>query len=165
MTEVKKQKIIQGVTIDKIGHGGIGIARQADGRKILITGGVLPGMKVDVLVTKGRKDYVEGKVYHIHSYDPTFSPVEKVICPHYFFHADDGLDHQGLGEEKVGCGGCKRQILSYDKQLLLKSQIITDSFRHIKDVIAAVGIMPFVPAPEVFGYRNKIEYSFGKYIS
>ena len=47
---------------------------------------------------------------------------------------------------------------------MLKQQIVEDSFRHMKDVVSAVGIQQFLPAPEVFGYRNKIEYSFGKYI-
>ncbi|MBP6910207.1 hypothetical protein KBC03_01260 [Patescibacteria group bacterium] len=55
--------------------------------------------------------------------------------------------------------------MTYEKQLLLKQQIVTDSFRHIRDLVNAVGIQEFVPAPEVFGYRNKIEYSFGKYIT
>lgn len=70
-----------------------------------------------------------------------------------------------MPEHKVGCGGCKRQILTYEKQLMLKQQIVVDSFRHIRDIVDAVGLKPFVPAPEVFDYRNKIEYSFGKYIT
>lgn len=70
-----------------------------------------------------------------------------------------------MGEHKVGCGGCKWQILSYEKQLLLKQQIVVDSFRHIRDIVEGVGMKAFSPAPELFGYRNKIEYSFGKYIT
>lgn len=144
----------------------MGIARQSDGRKIIVTGGVLPGMRADVLVTKNKKDYTEGKLYHVRAYDNAFTPEPAgVKCPHYTFHAEDGLTHEGLGAHKVGCGGCKRQILNYDKQLLLKQQIVEDSFRHIKDTISQVGIRPFLPAPEVYGYRNKIEYSFGKYIT
>lgn len=157
---------MQHVLIERIGYGGVGIARQSDGRKILVTGGVLPGMTADILVTKQKKDFIEGKLYHVHSYDKNFTlDPSAVKCPHYVFHLEDGLKHEGMGEHKVGCGGCKWQILSYEKQLQLKQQIVTDSFRHLKDLVEQVGIQEFIPAPEVFGYRNKIEYSFGKYIT
>lgn len=55
----KKPKILQKITIEKIGYGGVGIARHEDGRKIIISGGVLPGMVADVLVTKQKKDFTE----------------------------------------------------------------------------------------------------------
>ena len=32
----KKPKIIQNVTIEKVGYGGVGIARHEDGRKIIV---------------------------------------------------------------------------------------------------------------------------------
>ncbi len=149
-----------------MGHGGVGIARQSDGRKIIVSWGALPGMVADVMVFKQKKDFVEAKLYHVHSYGEEFTlDRDAVRCPHYVFHAEDGLEHDGMGENKVGCGGCKRQILRYEKQLLLKHAIVKDSFRHIRDLIEKVWMKPFVPAPEQFGYRNKIEYSFGKYIT
>gem|GEM_PF-2325368 len=33
----KKPKILQNITIEKIGYGGVGIARHNDGRKIIVT--------------------------------------------------------------------------------------------------------------------------------
>lgn len=162
----KKLKIIQSVTIEKIWHGGVGIARHSDGRKIIVSWGVLPGMVVDLLVTKQKKDFTEGKLYHVHSYGTEFTlDRDAVRCPHYVFHEEDGLTHDGMWANKVWCGGCRWQILTYEKQLLLKQHIVNDSFRHIKDIIDKVGMKPFVPAPQTFGYRNKIEYSFGKYIT
>lgn len=96
-------------------------------------------MTADILVTKQKKDFTEGKLYHVHSYAPDFQlDREAVKCPHYVFHAEDGLTHDGMKEHKVGCGGCKWQILTYDKQLLLKEQIVADSFRHIKDIVSQV---------------------------
>ncbi|MBP6910206.1 TRAM domain-containing protein [Patescibacteria group bacterium] len=86
----KKLKIMTNVTIEKIGYGGVGIAKHADGRKIIVTGGVLPGMTADILVTKQKKDFTEGKLYHVHSYDKSFTlDPSAVKCPHYVFHSED----------------------------------------------------------------------------
>lgn len=80
----------------------MGIARQSDGRKIIVTGGVLPGMRADVIVTKNKKDYMESKLYHVHSYDNAFAlDREAVKCPHYVFNSQDGLMHDGLPQHKV----------------------------------------------------------------
>ena len=49
------QKIIKGLTVYKIGYGGIGIASLPDGKKVLIKGGALPGSIVDVRVVKTKK--------------------------------------------------------------------------------------------------------------
>lgn len=72
---------------------------------------------------------------------------------------------QGSGEilkHKIGCWWCKRQLISYPKQLELKQQIIEDCFRKIKDRPTT---LPIVSSPAEKWYRNKIEFSFGVYIS
>lgn len=52
-------------------------------------------MKAAIVVTKQKKDYTEGKLYHVQSYDPTFTiDPEQVRCPHYVFNADDTLTHE-----------------------------------------------------------------------
>lgn len=91
----RKPKMLKEITIEKIGYGGVGIAKHADGRKIIVSGGVLPGMKIDIIVTKQKKDYTEGKLSHVHSYDPSFTlDLSEVRCPHYVFHKEDGLEHE-----------------------------------------------------------------------
>lgn len=77
------QKIIKGLTVYKIGYGGIGIASLPDGKKVLIKGGALPGSIVDVRVVKTKKDYIEAHLLEIKKYD------EKIIngtplCAHFF---------------------------------------------------------------------------------
>ena len=58
------------------------------------------------------------------------------------------------------CGGCRWQDLDYDAQLVWKAQ-------QIGDVIARIGHQngfvqdPIVPAIRTYGYRNKLEFSFG----
>lgn len=59
-------------------------------------------MTADILVTKQKKDFTEGRLYHVESYDPHFTlDPSAVRCPHYVFHAEDGLAHDGMGEHKI----------------------------------------------------------------
>ena len=49
------------------------------------------------------------------------------ICPHFF---SPFLQEQnnGLKPYETGCGGCKWQVMSYEAQLQLKSEIVKDAF-------------------------------------
>jgi 23S rRNA (uracil1939-C5)-methyltransferase len=62
-------------------------------------------------------------------------------------------------EHYPACGGCRFQDLAYDAQLAAKAAWVGDSLRRIAG-IAEPALEPIVPAEEVFGYRNKMEYSF-----
>lgn len=149
---------LQDIHIDKIGYGGIGIAKLADGKKVLIKWGALPGSIVDCRVVKRRSDFVEAHIVTVKSYDPAYADGE-IFCPHYYIPL--GASEENKASHKIWCGGCKRQILSYAKQLTIKEDIVKDSFRKIPDIT----FLPIVPSPGVQWYRNKIEFSFGKYIS
>ncbi len=156
---VKKPKILQNITIDKVWHGGIGIGRTSDGKKVLVNGGVLPWSVIDVIVTKGKKDFFEGRVFFVHTLSKEFAEVA-APCPHYFapwLQTETG----GEGSPTVWCGGCKRQQVRYDKQLILKMDIVLDSFRSLKDKLEHAEMRDILPSPSERWYRNKIEYSFG----
>jgi 23S rRNA (uracil1939-C5)-methyltransferase len=56
------------------------------------------------------------------------------------------------------CGGCKWQFLNYSKQLEYKQQHVAESMERIGR-INNVPVHPTVPSPEIFGYRNKMEFS------
>lgn len=155
----KKPKILQNITIDKVGHGGIGIGRTDDGKKVLVNGGVLPGSVIDVIVTKGKKDFFEGRVFFVHTLSKEFAEVQPP-CPHYFAPWSQ-IDTAGEWSPTVWCGWCKWQQVRYDKQLLLKTDIVLDSFRGIKDSLQHAEMRDILPSPEERWYRNKIEYSFG----
>ncbi|MEL6824041.1 MAG: 23S rRNA (uracil(1939)-C(5))-methyltransferase RlmD, partial [Calditrichota bacterium] len=57
------------------------------------------------------------------------------------------------------CGGCKWQNVDYPQQLLFKRAHVEESLRHIGKVDSGV-IHPVLPTPEIYGYRNKMEFSF-----
>ncbi|MCR5591095.1 MAG: 23S rRNA (uracil(1939)-C(5))-methyltransferase RlmD [Lachnospiraceae bacterium] len=113
---------------------------------------VIKGQKVRFRVTKKRNGACEGCVLEVveRSGDETES-----ACPH-----------------SSVCGGCAYQTLPYDRQLLLKEEQVHDL---LEPVIAARSDMiestekvdikslfeKIAPSPVQFGYRNKMEFSFG----
>lgn len=57
------------------------------------------------------------------------------------------------------CGGCQYQGMSYDDTLKIKEEMVRDLFSPLFDLKEVYrGILP---SPDILGYRNKMEYSFG----
>ncbi len=58
------------------------------------------------------------------------------------------------------CGGCLYQSMPYEKQLQLKETQVRQMIEKVTGPLEEryEGI---VASPEIFGYRNKMEYSFG----
>lgn len=105
----------------------------------LIIKNALPGQKVRARIIKQRKDRLEGKLLEVLER----SPIEtESFCPHF-------------GQ----CGGCSRQTLPYTEQLKLKEKLYISTLE--KYGIAAETIEPIIASPEIYGYRNKMEYTFG----
>lgn len=155
-------KSLKWITIEKIGYWGIGLARMSDGKRILIKWWALPGSVVDLKIVKQKKDYIEAHITDIKSYDRNIIDAEP-FCPHFF----SSLEVKELTDQEkttIGCGGCKRQMMSYPNQLNLKQQIIEDAFTKIKKLIPELTILPILWSPQEKNYRNKIEFSFGKYV-
>ena len=91
---------LKGIKIEKIGFGGIGLARMPDGKRILIKGGALPGNVVNLRIVKQRKDYVEAHITEVVSYDPAIVDAE-AFCPHFFSEQQKSPTDESLS--KVGC--------------------------------------------------------------
>lgn len=111
-----------------------------DGKVIFIEGAV-PGDVVDVLVTKSKKDWAEGKVQAFR----TLSPIRTTpFCPHF-----------GL------CGGCKWQMLPYTEQLRYKEREVLENLTRLGKV-SLPPVMPIIgaDADRTRFYRNKLEFTF-----
>jgi 23S rRNA (uracil1939-C5)-methyltransferase len=109
-----------------------------DGKVIFISGAV-PGDIADVLLTKNKKDWAEGRVLKIKEQSK-----ERVtpFCKHF-----------GI------CGGCKWQMLPYQKQLQYKQQEAEQNLRRIGKVDLPE-ILPIIGADDTEHYRNKLEFTF-----
>ncbi len=55
------------------------------------------------------------------------------------------------------CGGCSKQNVAYDNQLSTKQMIVHD---HLEKLFIHE-FHPILPSPDIYFYRNKMEFSFG----
>lgn len=150
---MKKNTILSSITISELNQSGVGIIRvEWQDRPIEVSGGVLPGMICDVRVIKKTRNKIIGRIIAIHDAGPyaTLTP----RCSHT-------VQSQG-DEHKVWCGGCKWQTVTYDDQLTLKKKAVEQC---IYGEWLACEIQPTLPTPDIRWYRNKVEYSFGNYIT
>lgn len=158
---MKKNTILQNITITTIGYGGVGVGEAPDGRKVLIKWSVVPHSTIDCRIIKSKKDYLLAMPIRVVSVDPERADADP-RCPHYTnplkIVTDDAV-------HKNGCWWCKRQLLSYPKQLELKTHLVEDSFRYVSYLLEQAPLQAIIPSPLTYQYRNKIEFSFGKYIT
>jgi 23S rRNA (uracil1939-C5)-methyltransferase len=137
MMRHKKQLIVRQVVVSDYAAEGKSLAK-VDGKVIFISGAV-PGDKVDIQVTKSKKDWAEARVIHVHEFSP--------------LRTDPFCRHFGV------CGGCKWQMLPYEKQLRYKQREVEEHLRRIGKV-ELPPVMPILGASETRFYRNKLEYTF-----
>ena len=125
------------LSIESLAYGGNGVARH-DGFVVFVRGG-LPGDRVRARVTKVKRGFAEGFASALLEPGP-----DRVEAP---------CRHFGT------CGGCRFQDLAYEVQLAQKAQQVRDALVRIGR-IADPPLEPIVPATSIYGYRNKLEYSF-----
>lgn len=119
---------------------GKSIAHLEDGKTIFVEGAV-PGDIAEVLVLKNKKSYAEGKAMRVEVPSPDrVTP----FCQHF-----------GV------CGGCKWQMLPYDKQLEYKQIQVADQLSRIGHV-ALPPIEPIAGSAAQRYYRNKLEFTFSE---
>lgn len=141
---MKKHDILENIKIEKLIFGWSGLATASDGRKIIISGWAIPDAIVDLRVIKSKKNHLEAQIFRT----VRKSPIELPIPPHWQLY-----------------GGCKWLPIPYEKQLQIKEQQITESFHSLRDETGDTSWHPIIPSPESEHYRNKVEFSWGKYIS
>lgn len=133
----RKKYTLENISVSAYAAEGKSLAR-IDG-KVLFIEGAVPGDVVDVFVTKDKKDWAEGKVTTIKKYS---QDRVKPFCIHF-----------GI------CGGCKWQMLPYEKQLEYKEQEVRDVFKRIGK-IGDVPVLPILGSEKTIHYRNKLEFTF-----
>jgi len=124
--------------IESLAYGGNGVAR-LDGF-VLFVRRALPGDRVRARVTTVKRSHAEALAVALLRPGP--QRVE-APCAHY-----------------PACGGCRFQDLAYDAQLEQKQAQVRDALQRIGGV-PEPPLEPIAPCePEIFHYRNKLEYSF-----
>ena len=124
--------------IDFPGNSGKAVA---GGRKLLIPGAVT-GETVRVQVVGERGAARIAEVIRVAS--PSNRRAEP-RCPHF-----------------GTCGGCLFQNIDYGTQLELKERHLRRTLEEAGLADAAAAVKPITPSPDLYGYRNKMEFGFGE---
>ncbi len=112
---------------------------EAEGLRVLVPGGVV-GDRVKARLV--RRKPRAARILGIEK--PSPDRVE-APCPHF-----------------GSCGGCAFQNLSYTRQLALKQEHFEESVRAAGALPIGDGVLqPILPSPDLYGYRNKMEFAFG----
>jgi 23S rRNA (uracil1939-C5)-methyltransferase len=127
------------VTIDRLAQGGRGVARHEG--FVLFVGRALPGDRVRARVTKVRRSFAEAVAEQVLEVGP-----DSIVPPFPY----------------VGtCGGCPWQRLDYPAQAQVKEAQVREALERMGEM-SDPPMHPIVPAQELFGYRNKVEYTFAQ---
>ena len=111
---------------------------QHEGWRVFVFGGI-PGEEVVVEVLKRRREYLAARVVEVVSPSP-----HRVTPPCPYFDP---------------CTGCQYQHVSYEHQLVLKAQMVTDAFRRVAGLEPPLA--PTLPSPHQYGYRNHARFTVG----
>ncbi len=125
------------LVVEGTAHGGAGVAR-SDRFVVFVRGGV-PGDRVLARVYRKKRGYAEAGILEV--LEPSGDRVEP-RCP-YSGH----------------CGGCQWQHVAYERQLDYKRSHVRDAVERIGGLRGVV-VHPTKPSSELWGYRNKMEFSF-----
>ena len=123
------------LTVTTLAHGGAGLGHH-DGKAVFVFGAI-PGDRIRCRIVQSKKRYARAELVEV--VEPSDQRQEPA-CPHF-------------GD----CGGCDWQQLSYEQQCYWKQQLFADScVRH--GHMDQQCIRPFVPAPQAFGYRSRVQF-------
>lgn len=133
---MKKGESYEGI-VESIQFPNKGIVVCDDGKAVVKN--ALPGQRVRFIVNKKRNGKAEGRLVEVLT---PASEEHTAPCPHY-----------------GACGGCLYLPFSYEEQLSIKEEQI---YNLIKPVLNEPCVFePILGSPKPFGYRNKMEFSFG----
>lgn len=120
---------------------------EAEGEEYCMVKGALPGQKVSLVVTKVRRGKGEGRLKEILEKSPleTSDAAKGESCKHF-----------GI------CGGCAYISMPYGESLKIKEQQVHELLLPVLEKQENPCVMePVKASPVCFGYRNKMEFSFG----
>lgn len=144
---MKKGQICEGV-IERIDFPNKGRVL-VEGQTVIVKNGI-PGQKVRFVINKKRKDRCEGRLLEVLEQSPL--QVSQPVCGEF-----------------PACGGCMYQTMDYEAQLRMKAaqvKSLLDQAISGAGQVNAAGEPDYefegiTGSPKQWGYRNKMEFSFG----
>ncbi len=133
--QIRKGQIID-LDITDMAFGGRGVAR-IDGLVVFVDQ-VTPMDRARVRIVRKRKQHAEARLVELLAASPD--------------RVDPPCPYSGT------CGGCRWQFIDYARQLEYKRRHVAECLAHIGN-LKAIPVHPTLPSPQVFGYRNKMEFT------
>ena len=136
---MKKGQVYEGI-IEKVEFPNKGIVSvEGEDKNVIVKNGI-PGQKVRFAVNKMRKGKAEGRLLEVLEKSPLEQ--REPVCSIF-----------------PACGGCMYQTMPYEEQMKMKGQ-------QVKEILDAAIVGDYIfegvkASPKEFGYRNKMEFSFG----
>jgi 23S rRNA (uracil1939-C5)-methyltransferase len=125
------------VVIDKLVHGGSGLARLEDGQSVFVPR-VLPGERVRIRIKKRRKGVCEAELI-------------EVLTP-----SPDRISPPCEGEQQ--CTGATWPHISYPAQLRFKQEILADTLLRIGGIKPKISLQ-ILPSPRTSHYRLRTQFN------
>ena len=136
---MKKGEIYEGI-IEKVDFPNKGYVN-IDGEKVIVKNGI-PGQKVRFMINKKRSGRAEGRLLEVLEKSPL--EVREPVCKIF-----------------PACGGCMYQTMSYEEQLKMKETQVKGLLQEAVGIDTDLHWEGIHGSPIEFGYRNKMEFSFG----
>ena len=133
---MKKGQTIEGI-IEQVKFPNKGIMKVED--TTVTVKNALPGQTVKAIINKKRKGKCEARLMEV--VEASQLETREAKCIHF-----------------GPCGGCMYQTFPYEEQLKLKSSQVKELLDEVCQDYEFLGIKG---SPEEWGYRNKMEFSFG----
>ncbi len=127
------------VQITGLNHRGEGTGKVLSGPDeglVVFVPGTLPGDLIECSLVERKKNFVRGRVTGFLEHGPGRI---REACP-----------------VASRCGGCTWQHIDYELQLEWKARIVKETLWRVAR-ISDCEVLPCIPSPKVFEYRNKVE--------
>jgi len=148
---IKKNDILENITIEKLVFWGKWFSRlshpnpELDGRVIFVTGWAIPWTVANLRVLKKKKAFLETQIVDI---------IKK---------SDIEVEHP---TNKYGMSwGWKWINIPYEEQLKIKEQQVKEALNIVEQKQPNLNFLPIEWSPKIDWYRNKVEFSYWKFIS
>lgn len=148
---MRKWDVLENILVEKLVFWWKGFARlksdnkDIDGKAIFITWWAIPDSIVNLRVLKKKRDFIETQILDV----VKKSSIEK----------EHPTNPYGMS------GGWKWINIPYDEQLKIKENQVKESLFHLEKLQKDITFESIQPSPIIDWYRNKVEFSFWKFIS
>ena len=136
---MKKGQIFEGI-IERVDFPNKGIVYVPEEEKFVTVKNGIPGQKIRFVINKFKRGNAEGRLLEVLEKSP--QEMRQPVCSIF-----------------PACGGCMYQTMPYEAQMTMKEGQIR---RIMDEAVRGDYVFEGVKAsPKEFGYRNKMEFSFG----